>query len=185
MDEKKLLVKEFSDSSRKSLLMRSENTAVVHHKFTEDGDIVDSSNFNMKRDVSRLNITDLKFLSEWRKAKWDEQVPIQKLNLTAERAKRIIKKVSYFKTEDAKVKALADIPTPEWISAKDVENVYENGTLNDSTHKSLDRLAKITGAFKTTEVNLTQNVFNLPALSPDIEAKFKIIAEEALEAEVI
>lgn len=177
------MVKEFSDASRKAVVVA--NKAVIPHKFTESGEVVGGDNFNPKRDVSRLSLTDLRFLSAWRAAKWDDKIATEKLNLEPEAAKRIIKRVSYFKTEDAKVKALADIPTPEWIAAKDVENVYEGGTVNDSQHKSLDRLAKITGAFKTTEVNLTQNIFNLPALSPEVEAKFKALAEEALEAEIV
>jgi hypothetical protein len=72
------------------------------------------------------------------------------LDFQPEQAEKTFKKLAYFKTEDARIKALATEATPERVLAKDIENI-ETGALNDSQHKSLDRVAKIVGAFKTND----------------------------------
>ena len=66
-----------------------------------------------------------------------------------------------------------------------MENVYEGGGLEESEHKSLQELAKISGAYKTqnSPAGMVVNVFNLPKLDPESEQKLKEIARR--EAEII
>jgi len=111
----------------------------------------------------------------------EHRVAIQKTAISPDKAERLIKKLACFRQEDARVKALCQIPTPDWIAAKHVENLY-NPTLEDSQHKSLQELAKIEGAYK--QVAQTQiNVFNLPKMAPEVEAKLKQLAEASIQAE--
>jgi hypothetical protein len=167
-----------NDKSRKVVLRGKQ--VIVPLKFDEDGNPATVDKLIFKR----LNLNDLRFLGLFRKNEWDVEKTIIESGIEREKAERLIKKVACFREEDAKVKALCEIPTPSWISAKHVQNVYEGGTLEDSEHKSLQELAKIEGAYKNNvNLNVTQNVFNLPKLTPDVEEKFKKLAEEALQAE--
>lgn len=180
-DETRALVRAFSDKSRKLRVLgkRQGNVIEVPHKFTDDGSIPDSPQQIV---VSRLHLDDLRFLKAWRDNSWDNALTQKKLNLPDDQAEKTFKKLAYFKTEDARIKALASEATPERVLAKDMENM-ESGTLNDSQHKSLDRVAKITGAFKTVGEGSTINIFNMPRMSPDAEAALRIIADK--EADVI
>lgn len=177
-DEYKDLVKPLNDKSRKTIQVGK--LTLVPHKFTEAGDIPRSS-----QDVvlSKLNLADLRFLQAWRSNKWNDAETLKALNLTADQADKTFKKLAYFKTEDARIKALASEATPERVLAKDMENI-ESGVLNDSQHKSLDRIAKAQGMFKTSESGgNTINIFNLPKISPEAEAALRSLADK--EADVI
>lgn len=168
-----------NDKARKVTLRR--NQVIVPLKFDEDGEPATLNKLVFKR----LSLDDLRFLALWRKADWNIEQAISNSGLSQERANRLIGKLAYFRKEDARVKALCEIPTPSWIAAKHVQNVYEGGTLEDSAQKSLQELAKIEGAYKTTaSLNITQNVFNLPQLAPGVEEQLKELAEKAIDAEI-
>jgi len=155
-----------NDGTRKITLRGRE--ALVPLKFGKDGRPATQRTLLLKR----LTLDDLRFLQLWREASWDIAKARQDSGLLPERVERLVKKLQVFREEDAKVKALSEIPTPSWISAKHVENVYDGGTLEDSEHKSLAELAKISGAYKpTTNVNLNFNAFVKPELSPEDEKK--------------
>lgn len=183
-NEKKELVRHFSDKSRRTV--KSGNSYLVPHKFSPEGEVLDDKNFRINRDLSKLNLNDLRFLKLWQSHGWDEVKTLEKCNLHPDQAKKTFKKLAYFKVEDARVRALAEQATPEMVLAKDVENI-ETGKLSDSQHKSLDRVAKIVGAFKTTEVNIQQNIFQMPPLPPqqaeELRRVFDSIAD-VQEAEV-
>lgn len=168
---KRELEKVVSDGSRRVKIRGSQ--AIVPLKFDKDGEIVSESTPPDRLIIKRLTLNDLKFLSVFRKNSWDITKTVSELGITADQAERMVKKVSCFREEDAKVKALAEIPTPEWIAAKHVENVYNGGGLQDSEHKSLAELAKIEGAYKQQAPTTQINVFNLPQLPADQEAKLK------------
>lgn len=177
-DELRSLANELNDKSRKVLV--SNNQAIVPLKFDEDGEPATQDRFILKK----LSLTDLRFLRELRLSGWNVTAACEKANIPKEKAQRLVKKLACFREEDARVKALCEIPTPDWIAAKHVQNVYEGGQLDESSHKSLQELAKIEGAYKNNlNVNVTQNVFNLPKYDPETEAKLKAIAEQ--EAEII
>lgn len=164
-----------NDRSRKVSLRGKE--VIVPLKFDEDGEPATADN----RIFKRLSLNDLRFLAVWRKTDFSGDIGVvsQKACIDVERAGRLIKKLACFREEDARVKALCEIPTPSWIAAKHVQNVYEGGVLQDSEHKSLQELAKIEGAYKNNlSVTVTQNVFNLPKYDPATEAKLKAIAEQ-------
>lgn len=171
--EKEQLAREFSDKARKVKWVG--NKALVPHKFTPKGDVVSQENFNVKTCLSRLNLNDLRFLQLWRENKWNDEQALAKSGLEPDQATKTLKRLAYFKTEDARIKALATEATPERILAKDMENVEAGGTLNDSQHKSLDRAAKIVGAFKTTEINIQQNFLQMPSLTPEQEKEVRQI----------
>jgi hypothetical protein len=153
--------------------------AIVPLKFDEDGNPAAVDKLIFKR----LSLNDLRFLKVWREQDWDIAKAVAITGVDAEKAERLIKKLACFREEDAKVKALCAIPTPSWIAAKHVENVYSGGVVTDSEHKSLSELAKIEGAYKQQSVGTQINVFNLPKLTPEVEAKFKQLAEESLDTE--
>jgi len=168
-----------NDKARKVSIRGKE--IIVPLKFDEGGNpaTVDALIFK------RLNLNDLRFLSYWRANNWDVEKSIQESGIEKEKVERLIKKLFCFREEDARVKALCEIPTPDWIAAKHVQNVYEGGTLQDSQQKSLAELAKIEGAYKQQSPQTQVNVFNLPQLTPEIEAQFKELAEKALDAEQV
>jgi len=143
--------------------------AVVPLKFDQEGQpVTKSSKFIYKR----LNLNDLRFLAVWRACDWDIEKARERIDLTGETIERLVRKLSCFREEEARVKALCEIPTPDWIAAKHVENVYEGGRISDSEHRSLQELAKIEGAYKQTAPASQLNVFNI-TLTPDQEAKLK------------
>ena len=167
-----------NDRSRKITIRGHQ--AIVPLKFDEDGNPATVDRLIFKR----LSLNDLRFLRHLRESKWDIAIACKKAGVAESSSERLIKKLSCFREEDARVKALCEIPTPDWIAAKHVQNVYEGGTLEDSEHKSLQELAKIEGAYKNNlNVTVTQNVFNLPHYDPATEAKLKDIADR--EAQII
>lgn len=173
-----------NDAARKIQVRGKEN--LIPMKFDVDGEIVDEHTPPEKLVLKRLTLNDLRFLKIWRSVDWDIDKAVAQTDLTKDKAQKFIRKLQAFREEDARVKALAEIPTPGWIAARQVENLYDGGAMNDSEHKSLQELAKISGAYKNTgNVSITQNVFNLPKLTPDIEAKMKELADQALDAELI
>lgn len=155
------------------------NQAIVPLKFDEDGNPATVDRLIFKR----LTLNDLRFLALWRDSGWDIAKAQEKTSLSKDQVERLVKKLSCFREEDARVKALCEIPTPDWIAAKHVQNVYEGGVFGDSEQKSLAELAKIEGAYKQTAPQTQINVFNLPALPPEKEAELKkvfdTIAEES------
>ena len=183
--ETKALVKKFSDKARKT--KRVGNKFFIPHKFTPEGKVVTPENFNVLTDLSQLNLSHLRFLELWQSQGWDNEKTLTKCGLAPDIAEKTFKRLAYFKTEDATIKVLAARATPEAVLAKDVRNIEEinpKKELSDSKHKSLERVSKVLGMFKSSDISITQNVFNLPSLTPEVEAKFKALAEEALEAEV-
>lgn len=150
-------------------------------RFDKDGNPATSKTIIIKT----LTQQDLWFLKFWREAGYaDAEGSCRKAGIDVAHAERLAKRLGAFREEEAKVKALAEIPTPSWVAAKHVENVYEGGGVEDSVHKSLSELAKITGAYKTqAAVSITQNVFNLPKLSDETRARLKEIADR--EADMV
>lgn len=166
------LAKAVNDKARKIAIRGKQ--AIVPLKFDEDGNPATVDKLIFKR----LSLRDLRFLGFWRSSNWDIEKAKEKTDLSSEEVQRLVRKLSCFREEDAKVKALCEIPTPSWIKAKHVENIYDGGTLEDSQQKSLQELAKIEGAYKNTgAIQLTQNVFNLPKYDAATEAKLKEIAD--------
>lgn len=165
--EAKALVSKFSDRSRKST--RVGKQFIVPHKFTPDGDVIDDSNFNVKRDISRLSLDDFRFLSALQDNKWDFQKACEVTGQEQEKAVRRYKKLSYFEFEDKKAQALAAVVTPAFVTAKNVEGFYADN-LSDGQRDHLKELAKISGAYKpTTNINMNVSAFVKPQLSPEQE----------------
>lgn len=174
LDENKLLTDAgINDKSRRVKLRGKQ--VIVPLKFDEDGNPASTDRLVFKR----LSLIDLRFLKIWRDNLWDIEKTISDTSLPRDRAERLIKKLVVFREEDARVRALCEIPTPSWIKAKHVQNFYEGGTLEDSEHKSLQELAKIEGAYKNQSLaGATVNIFNLPKYDPSTEAKLKELADK-------
>lgn len=151
--------------------------AIVPLKFDEEGNPATADKLLFRR----LSLSDLRFLSAWRDCHWDVDAALQKTGISPDKRDRLIKKLACFREEDARVKALCEIPTPSWIAAKHVQNVYEGGALGDSEHKSLSELAKIEGAYKQAAVSTQINVFNLPELPPEQAARIKEVFDTIAE----
>lgn len=179
--KKSELAQSISDKARKVTVRGSE--VIVPLKFDEDGEIVSEATPPDRLVLKRLKLLDLRFLKEWRAANWSIEEAIKKTGVSEDVAKRLIKKLSCFRDEDAKVKALAEIPTPSWIAAKHVENIYDGGTLEDSQQKSLQELAKIEGAYKPTQSVSVNISLEKPAWTPEQEQKLREVYDTfALEA---
>jgi hypothetical protein len=177
------LEKAVNDGSRKISLRGSQ--AIVPLKFDSDGEIVSEQTPSHKLVLKRLTLLDLAFLKAWKENEYKSaEEACSKAGITPDHAERLSRKLACFREEDAKVKALAEIPTPSWIAEKHVSNVYDE-TLTESQHKSLSELAKINGAYKTQNQPgaVTVNVFNLPKLDPESERKLKEVARQ--EAQII
>jgi hypothetical protein len=164
---KENLAKAVNDASRRVTIRGKQ--AIVPLKFDEDGNPATVDKLIFKR----LSLKDLRFLQALRESSWDVTKACDRCGIQQDAADRLVKKLACFREEDARVKALCEIPTPDWIAAKHVQNVYEGGTLEDSEHKSLQELAKIEGAYKQTAVNTQINVFNLPELPPEQAVRVK------------
>jgi hypothetical protein len=160
-----------NDSARK-ISVRGRQ-AVVPLKFDADGEIVNETTPPTKLVLKRLTLKDLEFLKAWRESEWNLEKARGKVSIDDSDIERVVHKLQCFREEDAKIKALAEIPTATWIAAKHVENVYEGGRLEESEHKSLQELAKIQGAYKQQAPTTQVNVFNLPDLPPEQAAKIK------------
>ncbi len=167
------LAKVVNDKSRK-IHIRGKH-AIVPLKFDEDGNPATIDRLIFKR----LSLTDLRFLKVLRENNWDVEKSASDVGLQYDNAVRLVKKLACFREEEAKVKALCEIPTPSWIKAKHVENFYEGGSLEDSQHKSLQELAKIEGAYKNTSsvnVNVVHSL-QLPTLSQEQEAQLRQLGD--------
>lgn len=174
--EEQVLLQEVTDRSRKPI--QKGHSALVPLKYGEDGDILNKDTFDARRHLKKLSMDDLRFLRAWRHAGWDTDKACTELAVPIEKVKRLVAKLEVFRQEDARTKALSEIPTPAWIQAKHVENVYQGGTLEDSERDSLKELAKISGAYKTqASVNQTINIFQMPKLSPEAARKLKEFAD--------
>ena len=171
------LERAINDRSRRVTIRGKQ--AIVPLKFDEDGNPATSEKLIFKR----LSLNDLRFLKTFRECEWDVDKTCKKLGVAYADVVSTIKKVSCFREEDARVKALCEIPTPSWISAKHVQNIYEGGTLEDSQHKSLSELAKIEGAYKQQAPVNQLNVFNI-SLTPEQEAKLKPVFDTLALEEV-
>lgn len=167
-----------NDRARKVRIRGRE--AIVPLKFDEDGNPATVDKLIFKR----LSLTDLRFLQVLRIHQWNIEKATTETGLDVVKAQRLIKKLSCFREEDARVKALCEIPTPDWIAAKHVQNVYEGGVLQDSEHKSLQELAKIEGAYKQQGPQTQINVFNLPVLNAAKEARLKEVFDTLAEEDV-
>lgn len=179
------LLKEVTDRSRKPIQQGKD--VLVPLKFDVDGELLTKETFDARTHLKRLSLDDLRFLKAWRDSGWDTEKALAAVGAPPDKAKRLVVKLQAFRDEDAHTKALAEIPTQSWISAKHVENVYNGGQMQDSERDSLKELAKIAGAYKTAAtVNIQHNVFNIPALTRDQEARVKALADSlAVEAEVV
>lgn len=168
-DETQKLVRTFSDRSRKTRRVGSQ--FIVPHKFTPEGDVLDESNFNAKRDISRLSLDDFRLLAALQEKKWDFKAACESIQADPEKAPKRYKKLSYFEFEDKKSLALAAVATPAFVTAKNVEGFYTDN-LSDGQRDHLKELAKITGAYKnTTNVNVNFNAFVRPEMTPEDEKK--------------
>lgn len=181
--EIKELAKEFTDKSRKPRI--SGKKVAIPLKFDEEGQVLTQENFDIRKHLKMLSLDDLSFLKLWRDSGWNDEEASSKSLLPPDRCKALVRKLVCFKQEEERIKALADIPTPNWITAKHTENVFE-GKLDDSQRDSLKELAKITGAYKTNAIGIQINNFlQMPDLTPEQEAKLKSIgdsiASEAIE----
>lgn len=184
-EETKQLLTEVSDRSRKPIHRGKE--VLVPLKFDDDGELLTQQTFDARKHLKRLSMDDLRFLKAWREAEWNTEKACEKTGFEIKKAERLAKRLQVFRDEDAQTKALAEIPTPSWISAKHVENVYNGGEMEDSERDSLKELAKISGAYKTAAVvNIQHNVFNLPSLAPEDEAKVRALADSlAIETQIV
>lgn len=176
-----------SDRARKT--RRVGRNFLVPHKFDPSGQPLTEESFLPARDLSLLSMLDYSLLDALQNTGWNLEKSCAKLGMEPEEARRRFKRLQYFEFEAKRAQALAAVATPEFITAQHIDNVYTN-TLDDGQRDSLRELAKITGAYKQTNVSQT-NIFNLPVLTPEQEAQLRAIGDSiamkksAINAEVV
>ena len=181
-DESKTLLRKFSDRSRKSV--RAGKHYLVPHKFTPAGEVIDKSNFNPRRDLSRLNLDDFRLLAALQEKKWDFKAACESVGQDVEKAERRYKKLSYFEFEDKKSQALAALANPAFVTAQNIEGFYTD-QLSDGHRDHLKELAKITGSYKpTTNINVNHNVVQFSVLGPEEQKRLKEIGDSWQEAQI-
>lgn len=181
MNELEKIAAPLKDKAR--LVKRKGSKVLVSHKFTPEGDVLDNQNVSNPKNFHQLNLSELKFLVLWDRNGYDEEKTASESGLSEYQTASMFKKLAHFKQEDAWIKAAVTRATPGFVISQDMKNVYGGGTLNDSQHKSLDRVAKCVGAFKTNDSGATINIFNLPKMTPETEAAIRAIADR--EADVV
>jgi len=164
--KRETLTRAVNDASRKITIRGRQ--AIVPLKFDAAGNLATDAT----RIFKRLTIDDLRFLQVWRECEWDTAKARERAGLPQDRIEKLVAKLAVFRQEDAQVRALCEIPTPDWIKAKHVENAYLGGRDNKSKQKSLEELAKMEGAYKQTAPTNQLNVFNI-SLTPEQEATLK------------
>lgn len=165
-----------SDRSRSA--KRVGNEVLVPLKFDDDGTPLTPDTFDIRLHLKKLRQTDYQFLDAWRESGWNTEKAKEKLGLNDGQVMRLVAKLEVFREEEARALQLAKIPTPAWITAKHVENVFEGGTLEDSERDSLKELAKISGAYKTAAtVNIQNNFFSMPKVSEEQMVKLREFAD--------
>lgn len=182
-DADKAIRHHFNSRSRKVAKLGKQY--LVPLKYDEAGNVLTQETFDIRDHLKRLNLNDWRFLESWRRHDWNVAKATEELGLTDEQVKRLVRKMQVFQDEEARDKALATIPTPAWIQAKHVENVYD-GKLDDSKRDSLKELAKIQGAYKsTTNINVNHNVIQLSVMTPDEQKRLKEIGDHWQEGELV
>src|SRR5882724_4994813 len=111
------LVNKFADKSR-GAPTKDGNQYILRHKFTPKGDVIDNSNFEPRRDISRLSLDDFKLLAALQEKNWDQKAACESINVDLATAQKRLKKLSYFEFEDKKSQALAAIVNPAFVTAK-------------------------------------------------------------------
>lgn len=179
--ERRALVKTVTDASRQVKLRGSQ--VIIPEKFDRHGKVVTDETPKADWVFRRTTQYDLAFLALWKESGLTEDIDsvAKKANLTHDEAARLIKKLAWFKIETDRIKAIADVPTPAWITAKHLENVQEGGTMNDSQHRSLQETAKIVGAYKPTQSVNVQINLEKPAWTPEQEAKLREVYDTFAE----
>ncbi len=186
LDEAQTAADEMSDRSRKA--RRVHNQVLVPLKFDEEGQALTAETFDIRKHLKTLKQSDWRFLQAWRDAGWNVEKAQAATGFDAGKVKRLVAKLAVFRDEEARSVELAKIPTPAWIATKHVENFFDGGSLEDSQRDSLKELAKIAGAYKNTNtINIQNNVFNMPRLTPEAEKKLKEFADaqaDVVEGEI-
>lgn len=173
IDKRRLANEAVNDAARKVTVVAGR--VAVPMKFDEDGNPAELDRVSIKV----LSINDLRFLKALRENDWDPIKAAGICGFDLAKVERRMKKLACFRVEDAKVKALAEIPSPQWIAARHVENVYSGGPLQESEHKSLQELAKISGAYKNTnQINIQQNFLQMPAMSEEARKQLEELADK-------
>lgn len=165
----KSLRQHFNSKSRS--VKRDHDNYLVPLKYDPvTGAVLTEDVFDARKHYKKLNLNDWAFLECWMKHGYNDEKAKEELGLTDFNLKRLVKKCEPFKAEESRDKVLAKIPTPTFIQARHTENILGGIELDDSDHRSLQELAKISGAYKpTTNLNVNVNAFVRPQLTPEQE----------------
>lgn len=91
-----------------------------------------------------------------------------------------------FDESEERMRKVAEEATPTRIKAELMKGMTGEVERSEIQFKHLSKLADIVIPKKDVTVNVAAtNIWNLPTLSPDVEAKMAQIANQALDAEVI
>lgn len=176
------LRKHFNSKSRK--VKKDRNHYLVPLRYDAAGKVLTEETFDARKHYKKLTLDDWAFLEAWKRNDYDAIKTQDDLALSAYDLTRLVQKLECFKREEIQDKALATIPTASFIQARHTENVLGGAPLDDSQRDSLKELAKITGAYKsTTQINVQNNVFQMPTLTPAEQQALKAFADKMADVQ--
>jgi hypothetical protein len=165
-DEKKALVKRFSNRSRKAAIVG--NRLIAPRLFDGQGDPLPPEK-TIEKPYS-FNLREAAFLVAVRDSDGDIDVAIQKSGVDAAWAKRFLKRKSAgdFLSEDQHYGALAQIASLPWVKGKITAAVIGEEQLNETQKWGLERLEKINNPkISVNQFNTqTNNFYQMPELPP-------------------
>jgi hypothetical protein len=181
-DEKKELVRHFSNRSRKAVIVGGR--IAVPQVLSKRGEPLPTQKIGW-RHVWDWTLREARFLSAFQKSGWDFEKTRSELDEEPEWAAKFVKRQSVlsYQIEEDQKKALAAVPTPDWIKAMHVRNVLGLEKIADEKMESMKELRSIVIPKQITPLQV--NNFNFPALSPEQEKAarefFDTVADEPPE----
>ena len=181
-EENQELLNHFSDQSRQASLVGS--TVVLPKILDDEGEI--RNTWASPDAVFKLNLKQARFLKAYEET-LDLEKAALKADVTVEWAKKFLKNQTAlaYLDEKQRLTALSEVATPQWTKAKLVDGITGHWVPENPkvAVKCLEMVKDINFPRAAANLNITQNVFNLPKLTPDAERALKEIADR--EADVI
>lgn len=179
----KELVAHFSDSARKAAVVG--RRVEIPKILDEEGEVRDvwaspDSRF-------RFNLRQARFLRAYEKNELDLPKACEETKLDPEWAVRFLKTrqvVSYF-DEKNRLKAIAEVGTPEWTKAKMIQGVTGEWApeRENLAAKCLGMLKEIHFPKAIASLNVQNNTFQMPSLTPEQAAQARLLFDTIADQE--
>lgn len=178
-DEKQSLVKHFSGRSRKASLTRT-NRLQVAKKYDNKGKRVEPSENGLvpRRHVFDLSIKEASFLKVWKENDWDFRKAVETTMVKPWWAKHFVQSLDArnYRQEDERDEILAQIPTKTWITARYTAASIGLERPTEEQKWGIQGAERIVMP-KGPAVQITNNILNMPKLTPEQEAQLRSLGD--------